>query len=210
MNYIYDILLNLQKKPYDFFEWNESDEIIHVRKIPFFRISTEDLYNIKNNQVKFGLEFLKKISNRCEAFTNKSIKVLKYVCLFSDSKEVIGVQLNDNGEKIKISKLLIDEELDVNEVCENIECSKINFMVEKLELPLIFKTRRETKIYNYILKQFVDENYSKLKYLYFECFDKNEDDFSKIVESLITELNNNWNNISKKIYDFLRLSSQRK
>lgn len=210
MNYIYDILLNLQKKAYDFFEWNESDEIIHVRKIPFFRISSEELYDIKNNQVKFDLMFLKKISNRCEIFTNRNIKILKYVCLFSDSKEVIGVQLNDKGERIKISKLLIDEELDVNEVCENIEYSKINFVVSKLKQELNFKTRKEMKIYDYLLKQFNNKNYNKLKYLYFEFFDTEEDDFSKIVEKLVDELNNNWSKVSKIMYNFFRLSSQRK
>lgn len=210
MNYIYDILLNLQKKAYDFFEWNESDEIIHVRKIPFFRISSEELYDIKNNQVKFDLMFLKKISNRCEVFTNRNIKILKYVCLFSDSKEVIGVQLNDKGERIKISKLLIDEELDVNEVCENIEYSKINFVVSKLKQELNFKTRKEMKVYDYLLKQFNNKNYNKLKYLYFEFFDTEEDDFSKIVEKLVDELNNNWSKVSKIMYNFFRLSSQRK
>lgn len=210
MNYIYDILLNLQRRPYDFFEWNESDEIIHVRKIPFFKIETSDLYNIKNNQVKFDESFLKKIKNRCEFFTNRNVKVLKYVCLFSDSKQAIGIELNDKGEKIRSSKLLIDEEADVNEVSENIECSDINYIFNEIKQPLVFKTRRELKTYNYILRQFVNDNYVKLKYLYLECFDKEEEDFSKIVEDLINELNNNWNNVSKKIYDFLRLTSQRK
>lgn len=210
MNYIYDILLNLQRKPYDFFEWNQSDEIIHVRKIPFFRIKSEDLYNIKNNQIKFNSCFLKKISNRCEIFTNKSVKVLKYVCLFSDCNEAIAVELNEKGEKERCSKLLLDEEIDVNEVCENIECTQINLIVNKLKQSLNFRTRRELKIYDYILKQFVANNYTKLKYLYFECFDKEEEDFSKIVGDLIKELNNNWSKTSKFMYDFFRLSSQRK
>ena len=138
------------------------------------------------------------------------MKILKYVCLFSDSKEAIGIELNDKGEKIRSSKLLIDEELDVNEVCDNIETSKIIFKVNKLINQAVFKTRRELKIYDYILKQFVSDNYTKLKYLYFECFDKEEEDFSKIIEALITELNNNWNEVSKNMYDFFRLSSQRK
>lgn len=210
MNYIYDILLNLQRRPYDFFEWNESDEIIHVRKIPFFRVETNDLYDIKNNQIKFDELFLKKIKNRCEVFTNRNVKVLNYVCLFSDSKEVIGVELNDKGEKVRSSKLLIDEELDVNDVCDNIEVSKISFKVNKIAHQNIFKTRKELKIYDYILKQFITDNYTKLKYLYFECFDKEEEEFSKIIEALITELNNNWNNVSKSMYNFFRLSSQRK
>ncbi len=210
MNYIYDILLNLQRRPYDFFEWNESDEIIHVRKIPFFRISTKDLYNINNNQIKFSEEFLKKIKNRCEVFTNKNVKVLKYVCLFSDTNVALTVEINDYGEKIRSSKLLIDEELDVNEVSQNIECSNISYCFSEVNNLPVFKTRKELKMYDYILKQFVNDNYIKLQYLYLECFDKKEEDFSKIVDHLVKELNNNWNKMSKKMYDFFRLSSQRK
>lgn len=210
MNYIYDILLNLQKRPYDFFEWNETDEIIHVRKIPFFRVETNDLYNIKNNNIKFDDFFLKKVKNRCEVFTNKNVKVLKYVCLFSDTKVAIAVELNDNGEKVRSSKLLIDEEVDVNEVSQNIEFSSINYISNKLNQKPIFKTRKELKMYNYIQKQMVNDNYTKLKYLYLECFDKKEEDFSKIVSDLKKEINDNWNRVSKKIYDFFRLSSQRK
>ena len=33
MNYIYDIYLNLNKNLYDFYEWNKSDNIIHIKKI---------------------------------------------------------------------------------------------------------------------------------------------------------------------------------
>lgn len=210
MNYVYDILLNLQRRPYDFFEWNESDEIIHIRKIPFFRVSTKDLYNIKNHQIKFDEEFLKKIKNRCEVFTNKNVKILKYVCLFSDTNVALALEINEYGEKVRSSRLLIDEELDVNEVSQNIECSSINYFFNKIEQLPNFKTRKELKMYDYILKQLVNDNYDKLKYLYLECFDREEEDFSKIVDDLIKELNCNWNKISKKMYDFFRLSSQRK
>ena len=33
MNYIYDILLNFKEDLYDFFDWNYSDDIEHIRKM---------------------------------------------------------------------------------------------------------------------------------------------------------------------------------
>ena len=44
MNYIYDIVLNFNKKNiYKFFEWREEDEPEFILKIPVFKISIEDM-----------------------------------------------------------------------------------------------------------------------------------------------------------------------
>ena len=55
MNYIYDILLNFNDIYYDFYEWNISDNIEHIRKIPLFKISIKDMITIKNNYIKLIL-----------------------------------------------------------------------------------------------------------------------------------------------------------
>ena len=52
MNYIYDILLNYNKKLYEFYDWNLSDSIVHIRKIPIFKISTNQLIDLVNNKIK--------------------------------------------------------------------------------------------------------------------------------------------------------------
>ena len=46
MNYIYDIYLNLNNILFDFFDWNKNDKIIHVRKIPIFKVNEELLKKI--------------------------------------------------------------------------------------------------------------------------------------------------------------------
>lgn len=60
MNYIYDILLNFHNMLYDFYDWNLNDNIINVRKVPLFKISSNQLKEIKENVVKFDYNFLKK------------------------------------------------------------------------------------------------------------------------------------------------------
>ena len=131
MNYIYDILLNFHEIDYDFYEWNVNDDIIHIRKIPFIKINRNLMSRIINYRFCVSSDFLKKISNRTEVFASKNIKIMKYVCLFSDGYEVIAVQFSDDGRKEKISKLLLDEKEDILEIADNINSLKMtvtNFM----------------------------------------------------------------------------------
>lgn len=209
MNYIYDILINLQKNIYDFYEWNLNDEILHIRKIPLIKISTKDLFNIKNNLIQLKEENLKMIQNRTEIFANHNIRIIKYLSLFSDDKDVLAVEFDKNGIKSRVSKLLIDEELEVIEVSEHINISNIKYEIKEANYIENFKTRKELKIYDYIMKQLNKDNYAKLKYLYFDCFDKEETDYQVIIRDLKKELNNNWKSIYDQVYKFLKLSSQK-
>lgn len=209
MNYIYDILINLQRKLYDFYEWNVSDDITHVRKTPIFRIRTEQLLDLNNNKIILDSSLLKRISNRTEIFTNHNVKVMRYVSLFSDGNDVIVLEFDEKGEKIRSSKLLVDEEIEVLEVVNNIDLSEISYEVLEPEGINYSRTRKENKMYDYIIRQLTKDNYIKLKYLYYECFEKEEDNIDKIINDIKYELDNNWKNIYEQVYSFFKLSSQR-
>lgn len=209
MNYIYDILINLQKELYDFYEWDFNDNITHIRKIPLLKISSQDLINIRDNKTKLTDDSLKIIFNKTEIFTGHSVRIIKYLCLFSDGKDVFAVEFDKNGLKVKVSRLLIDEEIEILEVCEHLPIKPLDYKIAGERKINVFKTRKELKTYDYIIKQLKCENYDKLKYLYFECFDKQESDFQKIVLDIKKELETNWENIYEKIYNFLKLSSQK-
>ena len=169
MNYIYDILLNFNERDYDFYEWNTNDNISHIRKIPMIKIDDNSLKSIIQDNISVSLEFLKKISNRTEMFTNKSIKILKYVCLFVGTKDVIAIEFNDKGNKKRISRLLLDEREDVLNVANDIKSIDISLEVDNKKKTIIFKTRKENQIYHYIMREFQKKNYERLKYIYFEC-----------------------------------------
>ena len=209
MNYIYDILINLQKKLYDFYEWNLSDDIIHVRKIPLIKVNNVDMLNIRNKQIIMNDDFLKVINNRTEVFSNHNIRIIKYLCLFSNDEDVVAVEFSKNGTKVRVSKLLIDEELEVLEVSEHINVTEVVYQIEDSQSIDNFKTRKELKIYDYILKQLNKSNYERIKYLYFECFDRQEEDLQIIINDIEEELKNNWKLVYEKIYNILKLSSQR-
>ena len=210
MNYIYDILLNFNGHDYDFYEWNINDNISHIRKIPMVKIDDNCLKNIIKDNISISLEFLKKISNRTEMFTNKSVKILKYVCLFVGAKDVIAIEFNDKGNKKRISRLLLDEREDVLSIAKDIKSTDISLGVNTKKNVITFKTRKETQIYHYIMREFQPKNYERLKYIYFECFNEQEDEYNKIIKKLKEKLYYDWNDTYPKIYNILKMSSAKK
>ena len=202
MNYIYDILLNFKDDFFFFFFWNNSDNILHIRKIPIFKINTDDLKNIIDNKIKLDISFLEKIENKTEMFTNKGIKNIRYSCLFSDGEYVVGI--NYIGKKIKISSLLVDEEMDALEDVFNMNIEIINYKIEKENKKIELKTRKQVEIENYLKKQLlkIKDNKEILEYLYYECFNKKENNKDIIMNdfSLFND-----EKVIDKLYNFFKL-----
>ena len=99
MNYIYDIYLNLNEKNFDFFDWNKNDKLIHIKKIPVFKINEADLKELINNQIKINEDFLLKIYNKTEIWN--SIEKIKYCALFSIYTTIIAIEFDKQGKSIK-------------------------------------------------------------------------------------------------------------
>ena len=200
MKFIYDVLLNFKDKYYDFYDWNKNDNIIHVRKIPLIKIEEKDIINLIKYKIKFNEEFIKNIEDKTEIFTNKGIKKLDYCCLFSDGNIVIAVEIKQN--KYKISSLLIDEELDALEDVFRQDTQDISYdIITKNDICL--KTRKQIEKQKYVKKYLKKiKDIDKIKYLYYECFDKKENNVDKIV----IELNSiDDEKIIDKIYKVLKL-----
>ncbi len=193
MNYIYDIILNFNEQIYDFYEWNKSDNLTHIRKIPLIRINSKDLYNIENNNIRFNEELFNKISNKTEIFSGRTVKNID-ACLFSDGTSVLALKFKNN--KYYYSKLILEEEMEVTEVLTRMKESVINYEIISKKTKSL-KTRKELEIENYVKKELniLEKNHEdeKLKYLFFECFGKKEYDVKKLY------------NESDKIYDILKL-----
>lgn len=182
MNYIYDILLNYNNHDYDFFEWNNSDTILHIRKIPLIKVSTLVLNDIKNYDIVFDKKFLETISNKTEIFNNKNIRIIEYACLLSDGTNVIAIMLKNN--RCLKSKLLLDEEEDVIAITEKLKEQSIEYKKQKKLKNNIYKTRKqieqEQKLRRSLKNIFNLDNSETIKYIYYECFNKKEDNISVI------------------------------
>lgn len=204
MTYIYDILLNFKDELYDFYDWNKIDNIIHIRKIPIFKIDTKDLINIKNNNIIIDEKILEQIKNKAEIFTPKNIKKMEYMFLLSDGKYVLGAL--KQGRKIKKSSLLIDEEMDILEEIDNLDYIKIEYKIINKEYNDELKTRKQKETEKFIKKELnkIKKEDDKLKYLYYECFNEKEENIEKIIYKITENISNL--DINKKLYNFFKLT----
>lgn len=210
MNYIYDILLNFNKKIYDIYEWEKNDIITHIRKIPLFIVEKKQLLEIVNNEVIFNQEKLKKIENKTEIFTKNNVEHLNYCMLLCDLEEVIALKINNNGEIDKISKLLFDEEMEVIEYGESLPLANLEYKINGKRKKDNYKTRSEYYIQEYIFKEIKklikNNNYEKLQYLYLECFNKPLND----INNVINEIEKNWENVYLKFYNLLKITTAKR
>ncbi len=206
MNYIYDILLNFNENLYNFYDWNMSDNITHIRKIPLVKVNNKTYKDICSNLVEFKSEFLEKINRKTEIFTNRDIKILPYAFLISNGIEVMAINIGNN---IKKSKLLIDEEYEVIDMCKRLEYSEIEYKIIKPINNYKFKTRKDIEMEKYLIKElkklYKEKNTDKLKYLFYECFDKKEEDINIIIETINKNMKNCFDTVSDKLYKFFKL-----
>lgn len=210
MNYVYDVLLNFNKELYDFFDWNINDHISHIRKIMIFKVDDKIMKDLKKNNIVVSNDFLIKISNRTEMFTNQNVKIINYASLFTNGLEVIAIKFDKNGNSIEKSYLLIDEETEILDSIDDID--EYNLKYDKLNENSVFsfKTRKEKEIEKFIknnLKKIDKNDKNKLGYLYFECFNKKETNFNKMLTEINRELKNNWDVFYLKVYNFFKLTS---
>ncbi len=199
MNYIYDILLNFNNIPYDIFEWNKDDKILHIRKIPLIKLSTFDLFNLVNKKVKIDNEFLIKIYKRTEQYNKK---VLDYSFLATDGKMVIAFKIEQN--KIKYSQLFLDEEMEVLDFSSNLNVSSIKYQIINDKKIDYLQTRNQQYIKKFIYDQLKKINDAdKLNFLYLECFNKKSNDTLK---DIYYELDHNFENVYIKLYKVLKMT----
>lgn len=206
MNYIYDIFLNYNKVLYDVFEWNKDDKISHVRKIPVFLLSTNDLYNMINNRVVISKDLLTKLYRRTEVFASRGIQYLDYCFLATDRNDVVAFKMNKSGLITGYSRLLLEGEVEVIDYSRTLSLQTIDYKILEKNNLQKFKTRNEIYIKKFICeeidKMLENKEFHKVKFLYLEFFNK-EVDINEI-KDIYQELENNWENVYIKLYEFLK------
>lgn len=204
MNYIYDIVLNFNRDYFEFFQWKKGDKIINVKKIPVFKVGSEDLKCFKYNIVKVSKDFLDKIYNLTCFYSKMDYK---YLCLVSDTNESLGIMFDKEGKLIKRSSLVFDEEEEVNEEVSGEDFIEIEY-IENRNKNIEYISRIEKERKEFLLKFVnnldvrVDENI--LKYMYYDYFEKEEEDTLKIKKNIIKEIND-VNSDKIKLYNLVKV-----
>ncbi len=194
MNYAFDVCLNFNKELYNFYEWNEEDNIIYFLKIPVFKIEEELINDFIKNDVRVDNIFLRKIYNKNQVYFKKND--LYYSCILVTSNYAIGLNFNEKGFVIGKSYLSLEEETEVIEFAKFIKYSIINYKVIKKnndkERYLTRKEKNDLKnIVRYLNNLQRDKKINELKYLYYEIFNTIENDYKKIKLKLENTLSSN-------------------
>lgn len=189
MRYTYDILLNLKKNAYEFFEWNKGDDVHHIKIIPTFKVSEQCFFDCFYGTIKVDKEFLNKIYKKTEVFINRSVKQVNYVCVIFCENNVLAAEFNNEGILIGKSCLLFDEADDILKDGSLEKITDIKYEIISKNETIKFLTRKEERLIN-ILKKYLygaltSGNDEQLKYLYFECFNKSEEDLKKAYSKML-------------------------
>jgi hypothetical protein len=158
MEYIYDIVLNFHSYYYNFYEWNNNDKIIHIKKIPLIKVDNNSFTNIKNNHVYIDEMFLNTIKDKTICYNTKE----KNLCLLSNGKQALAIKLNKKGEIVEKSSLLLDEETEVVEYSNsmsNTQLTIVKTVKERVRQVGRIYQEKENKVKNILNK--LDEDKDK-------------------------------------------------
>ena len=210
MNYYYDIILNWsENQEYEFYEWNDTDYLELIKKIPLMKIKHKDFVNVLTNKIKVSEDFLKEIKDKTLLNTKKVINKIEYACLITDGKNVLALEFNKEGSVISRSKLLVDDELGILEFAYNLkEIIFIYEIISPLEYNFYLRQEREAKhlILLEINNLYQNKDKAKLKYLYYEYKEETLDDINLIYHNIIDDLDKDFNKDLLKLYYVIKLS----
>lgn len=209
MRDVYDVLLNFKKYPYEFYEWEKEDDISHIKKIKAIKTDDKTLFDIMNYQTKIKDEILKSIENKTEVFKNHKIINIKYAFIIYNDDVCLAILLDDDGMVIKKSKLLFDEEDEVIKKGFDDPKLKINYEVTSFKTSNFKCTRKENKMIDLLLKYvnsiYQNKNNDELKYVYFECFDKQEESIKNAYDNLSASIINGDFKIINKLKNLIKV-----
>ena len=192
MIYIYDILLNLRQidDGLEFYEWREDDGIEHIKKVPLFKVSKTLIEDLFTNKLQLDITILPKIRNKAICYFNGETKQIPYLVLLSDGRKCFAVELDNKGNTLYKSSLLLDEEEEVLEMTEELVEMPIGYKKTKIKNNKDQLTRFEKDNQKFLLRELekIKDNKEEINYLYEEYFDNNltsiEDKFNTLKDNV--------------------------
>lgn len=187
MNYYYDILVNLEEEFYEFYEWEKNDPIIAIKKTPLFKVSHEVIVDFLTYDITLDEELTINLLEKTICKNKEKINAL----LISDTKTSLFLEINDNGKVIFKSKLLVEDENNINEIVNALRETNLKYQVGKkvLKNNLLRQTIKEQKLILMELNGLKkNKDVDKCNYLYFELFHKIDDDYEQEINDMINFL----------------------
>lgn len=193
MIYIYDILLNLRQMDdaLEFYEWKEDDLIEHIKKVPLFKVSKTLIEDLFTNKLQLDITILPKIRNKAICYFNGETKQIPYLVLLSDGRKCFAIELDNKGNTLYKSSLLLDEEEEVLEMTEELVELPIGYKKTKIKNNKDELTRFEKDNQKFLLRELekIKDNKEEINYLYEEYFDNN-----------LTSIDDKFNTLKDNVY----------
>ena len=185
MSYIYDIILNLNNEFIEFYEWDKSDYLTHIRKIPIYKISNISKIKIGNKINNY--KFIESIKNKTYVFGKNN---RDYLVLLCNEEKVLAISLNNKGYIKEISDLLIDEEDYILESYNKYPFAKLD-IIDNTKVYNYFFTRREREKIKNVKKQIKKSKSNVLNYLCYELNIKeiNDEEINKKYQEMYNFFN---------------------
>lgn len=185
MSYIYDIILNLNNEFIEFYEWDKSDYLTHIRKIPIYKISNISKIKIGNKINNY--KFIESIKNKTYVFGKNN---RDYLVLLCNEEKVLAISLNNKGYIKEISDLLIDEEDYILESYNKYPFVKLD-IIDNTKIYNYFFTRREREKIKNVRKQIKKSKSNVLNYLCYELNIKeiNDEEINKKYQEMYNFFN---------------------
>lgn len=196
MNYIYDVVLNFQDNYYNFFEWNKSDKIKNISRIPIYRVDDQDILTLKYNDVKLA---------NIDQIKDESDHHKKIICLVSNTKIALGLLFSQEGTLLKRSGLIFEEESEVNTFAISLPITSLEYL-ENINHPPQDKLRLEIEKKDTLVKsiQTISDPLT-LKYLYYEYYEEECQNLKLIKDLLLQELEKPWTKKQNNLYNVVKL-----
>ena len=216
MIYTYDILLNWTKdeRLKEFYEWNLEDDLEHIKKMPIIRISESFLKDLLTSKIKIDKSFLSKIKYKTESYFHNEIDVIDYAVIVTTLRKALALELDNEGNVMYKSNLLIDEEEEVLEIGEELVVMDIPYKIISKNNKVSYLTRKEEEEKKFLTKEIKkikkNKEESKLNYLFKEFFIEDVNSFSDKLNVLEKEISKDYNTFHHKLYNLLKLSAIKK
>lgn len=206
MHYYYDVLINIDEETWEFYEWDKEDQIIPIKKVPLIRISEKIFLDILNYHGQITPTFLEPYIEKtiCKKYS-KNMNLL----LISTTNHSLIIEFSIDGNILSRSKLLIEDENDINEQAKTLKEQKIPYQKEKkIETRKDFRQAlQEKNLIKIELKTILkDQNISKCKYLYYEWFGQISDNLEKMITTCYQELKKPYTLKIHEVASLIRLS----
>ncbi len=187
MEYIYDIVLNFHSCYYEYYEWQSTDKIISIKKIPIYKINNKTYLDLKYNDIIINKTSLPK--------NNKMFLVTSGI-------EVMGLLLDKENRISKRSSLIFEEADDILEDKDSLKEINLKYTITNHQKPTYLSRLSKEKssyIINYLNNLDPIKDEYTLKYLYYDIYNIEEKDSHIIYDKLLSLTKEDINKIYESV-----------